>query len=143
MRKIFTLALLSCAGSALADAAPVLVDVPALVHASQAQVEQTLGAAEFCRKSRHGLACRYAAYGVEVVFAKDKAEQIIINDPGELPYDKSAIARLGFKGQEPEVATDEVMTWQTIPGIAELSLFPDHDKIDYALVVVTPPPGRK
>jgi hypothetical protein len=143
MRKICTVILLAFAFPAWAEEKPSIMDVPTLAHASQANVEQRLGKAEFCRKSKYGISCRFVPHGIEIVFANDKAERITINNLDDTPYDKSAITRLGFKNQEPDVSTEEVMRWQQIPGIAELSFFPGKDKIDYALIVVTPPPDEK
>jgi hypothetical protein len=143
MRQFATAVLITLASPAFAAESPLLIDVPALAHASQAQVEQVLGKAEFCRKSRYGLSCRFAAHGVEVVFANDKAERITVNDMGDTPYDKNAVSRFGLKAQEPDVATDEMMRWEHLPGLAELTLFADKDKIDYGQIVVTPLPERK
>ncbi len=143
MRKIYTVILLASAFPALAEEMPLILDVPAIAHASQASVEGLLGKAEFCRKSKYGISCRFASHGTEIVFANDKAERITINDLGDAPYDKTTLTRLGFNNQEPDISSDEIMIWGNIPGIAEVSLFPDKDKIDYALIAVTPPPDKK
>jgi hypothetical protein len=143
MRKLCTIISLAFAFPALAEEKPLIIDVPAIAHASRATVEQILGKAEFCRKSKYGVSCRFATHGMEIVFANDKAERIIINDLDDTPFDKIAITRFGFNNQEPDVSTEEVMRWDRIPGIAELSLFPDKDKIDYALIEVTRLPDKK
>lgn len=143
MHKIYTIILLAFAAAAMAEEKPLILDAPAIAHASEASVEKALGKAEFCRKSRLGNACRFASYGIEIVFAKDKAERITINELDDTPFDKTAITRLGFKAQEPDEATEEIMRWQKIPGIAALTLFPDKDKIDYAVIEVTAMPQPK
>lgn len=143
MRKLCTVMALAFTCSALAEEKPLILDVPALAHASQASVEGALGKAEFCRKSRLGLSCRFAARGIEVVFVGDKAERIVVNELDDTPFDKTAITRFGFKNQEPDAVTDEAMRWERIPGIAEVSLFPDKDKIDHALIAVSPLPEKK
>lgn len=142
MRKIYTIIVWAFAFPALAEEKPLIIDAPTLAHASQAKVEQLLGKAEFCRKSKYGISCRFEPHGIEIAFTNDRAERITINELGDTPYNTTAITRLGFKNQDPDVFTEEVMSWARIPGIAELSLFPDKDKIDYALIVVTPPAGK-
>ncbi|MGZ8241972.1 hypothetical protein [Methylomagnum sp.] len=138
MHKLSSVILLAFAFSAIAEEKPLIVNIPALAHASQANVEQILGKAEFCRKSKYGLSCRFAPRGIEVAFVNDKAERIVVNDLDDTVYDKAVITQLGINSQEPDVATEEVIRWDKIPGIAEVSLFPDKEKIDYVLIAVTP-----
>ena len=143
MRMIYAVILWASALPALAEEMPLIIDVPAIAHASQEKVEQLLGKAEFCRKSRQGISCRFAAHGTEIVFVQDKAERITINDLDDVSYDKAVITRFGLKNQEPEVSTEETISWGNITGIAAVSLFPDKDKIDYALIAVSPLPENK
>ena len=138
MRRLALAFFLECSATAFADASPLLVDVPALAHASQPAVEQILGKPEFCRKSKLGLSCRYATRGVEIVFVKDKAERITINEMDDTLFDKSAISRLGFGDQQPDESSEEIMRWQHVSGVAEIALHSNKDRIDYAVVVLTP-----
>lgn len=143
MRKICTFGFVAFACAAQAEDKSLIIDVPALAHASQAHVEQVLGQAEFCRKAKYGLSCRFAAHGIEIVFANDQAERMTINELGDIPYDPAAITHFGLKTQEPDVSSEELIRWDRIPGIAEVTLFPNKDKIDYALITLTPAGTKK
>lgn len=143
MRTLCTALLLALSFAALAEENTVILNAQALARASQASVEQALGKPEFCRKAKLGLSCRYAAHGTEVVYANDQAQRITINDLDELTFDKGAIARLGFAVQEPAEISDEVLRWQDVSGVSEITLFPNKDKTDYAVIVVTPPGDSK
>jgi hypothetical protein len=143
MRKLCSLILLAFTLPALAEEKPLILDVPALVHASQATVEERLGKPEFCRKSKYGLSCRYAPRGVEVAFTDGKAERIVINEMEDTLYEPATLTRLGFKAQEPNQSTDEEMRWTQLPGVAEVTLFPAKEQVDYALIVVTPSTADK
>lgn len=142
MKKTFACALLAFALPVLAEEKPLIANVPALAHASQAEVEQRLGKAEFCRKASYGLSCRFTPRGVEVAFVDGKAERIVINDLDNVAFDKNIITQLGFQAQEPNEVTEEVMRWTQLPGIAEVSVFPFKESVDHALILVTSRPEK-
>ena len=127
-----------------AKAAKVVVDIKALAGSSPAEVAGILGApsktATTKVSGRSFPQHTYKSGRIEVVFIEGVADLITVYRLEELPFSAAALEQLGLESRSPTFSNQFVKRWNNIPGIRELSLFPDGGRVDYAYVVVRTSP---
>ena len=111
-----------------------IVDIPKIAGADKPEVEKFLGQATSCETIKYGLKCYFTVGETEIVFIDGKADWITINQMQTTPYSPQALTALGLKNQKPTFSSDDVIRWEDIQGIREISIFPAGKKIFYVYI---------
>ncbi len=118
------------------QALPVKVDVSKLAGRTVNEVNALLGQPSSQEKIREGNNLIYQQKDVEVVFQNAKANLITISNLESIPFTPSAITSLGLPLSKPSFASDAVLRWKNVQGIAEISIFRGQQGCDGANIVV-------
>jgi hypothetical protein len=117
----------------------ILIAIPEIAGKELASVEAYLGVPKECVTSKYGKTCTFSKRDIEIVFIDEKADWITINSLNDLSFSPNAIAALGFAQTPPSFAGQEVIRWENIPAIKELSLFAAGDSVHYAYIKTSTP----
>lgn len=118
------------------QASPVKVDVLKLTGKTVKEVNAFLGQPSSQEKISEGNKLVYEQKEVEVVFTAAKANLISIDNLESVPFTPSAITAIGLPPSKPSFASEAVLRWQNIQGIAEISIFRGQKGCDYAYIIV-------
>ena len=135
MKKLIQAAFFLCCASAVAAQATV-VDVSRLAGKTQAQVGSELNSTSKCKSSKYGTSCVYRAGKIEVVFIGGKADWITVNDLEIIPYDDTALSKIGLHEAKPSFKSKNVIRWTNTNGFREISIFKGQSGVDYAYIKV-------
>lgn len=133
MKKLFIpLSVLLFAAST--EANEVILDIPALVGKTKAEVSEVIGSPTSCSTSKYGEKCQFEKAETEVVFIKGKADWITVEGLDEEPFSDSTIELLGFKPHKPTFSNSFTKRWEPLEGLKSVSLFKGTNKSDYAYI---------
>lgn len=135
MSKLIGAALFLCCANATAAQATV-VDVSRLAGKTQAQVGSELKSSSKCKSSKHGTSRVYGKGKIEVVFIGGKADWITLNGLEKIPYDDTALSKLGLHEASPSFKSANVIRWTNASGFLEISIFKGRSGVDYAYIKV-------
>ena len=118
----------------------IVLDVPALVGRSLAEVDTILGLPDH-RESVNpyrvgsGFKCTYQSGKVEVVFFAGRADWITVNDLQEVEFSPRSIGRFGFPVLKPTDFSPHLVRWRNLSGMREVVLWPGQDGRCHFLLV--------
>ena len=115
-------------------AGEVIIDVPALVGKSKADVAKVIGEPISCGSSKYGEKCEFKRADTEIVFIKGKADWITIEGLDDKPFSNSTIELLGFKSQSPSFTNSFTKRWEPLQGLKSVSLFKGSKNADYVYI---------
>ncbi len=130
----------------IADAeVPVIADIAAIAGRTPKEVAAVLGPPYEKRtvtiRDKVYPANFYKSGQLQIVFVDGKADWITIYRLSALPYSPQSIKALNLPPSLPVVNTPDVIKWQDVSGIKEISLYPDKGgKLDYASILVRTEP---
>jgi hypothetical protein len=116
----------------------LILDLTQIVNKTEQEIEKALDKAEKseiikgypCENAK----CKKAFYKsekIEIIFKEGKAHRITINETSDLTENENALELLGLKNQKPTFKnTGNVIRWENVDGIAEISCFTDYILID-------------
>ncbi|MEH6536640.1 MAG: hypothetical protein V7719_09620 [Psychroserpens sp.] len=116
----------------------VILDLTQIVNKTEKEVEKTLDKAEKAEMIK-GYPCEsanckkafYKSEKIEIIFKEGKANRITINETSDLTEKENALELLGLKNQKPTFKNaGNVIRWENVDGIAEISCFTDYILID-------------
>ena len=111
-----------------------IVDVPAIVGKSKAEVSTLIGAPSSCSQSKYGEKCQFSKGETEIVFIKGKADWITIEAIDNVPFNQAALESIGFKSSPPSFKNNFSMRWSGVDGLYKGSLFKGEKNSDYAYI---------
>lgn len=115
------------------EPAPI-VDVLALAGSSQDDVAGMLGEPTACQAASNGQMCSYKTGQTEIVFIDGEADWITVEDLDTAPYSVDALPLLGIEPATPTFSSDNVLRWEGVGDLRELSIFPEGQGVDYAYI---------
>jgi hypothetical protein len=111
-----------------------IMDVPAIVGKSKAEVSTLIGAPSSCTKSKYGEKCQFSKGETEIVFIEGKADWITVEAIDSVPFSQEALVSIGFKSSPPSFKNSFSMKWSGLGGLYEVSLFKGEKNSDYAYI---------
>lgn len=120
--------------SGVVQAGEVVIDVPALVGKSKADVAKIIGEPTSCGSSKYGEKCQFKKAEAEIVFIKGKADWITVEGIDDKPFSDETIQLLGFKKQSPSFSNSFTKRWEPLQGLISVSLFKGSSNSDYAYI---------
>ena len=120
--------------TASAQAGEVIIDVPAIVGKSKADVSKIIGDTISCGSSKYGEKCQFKKAETEIVFIKGKADWITVEGLDDKPFSDSTMQLLGFKAQSPSFTNSFTKRWEPLQGLLSVSLFKGSSNSDYAYI---------
>lgn len=112
----------------------VVIDIPALVGKTEAQVSELIGQPISCSEIKYGNKCQYDKSETEIVFINKKADWITVEGLDDKAFSDSTITLLGFRDQKPSFSTTFVKRWEPLEGLISVSLFKGATNSDYAYI---------
>lgn len=135
------------AGPAVAHAAVArIVDVRAIAGKDAETVARILGRPSRTQSATnrdHEYPAHFYRDGqIEVVFVKGRAEWITISHLQRIPYGPHVLGAFGLPETEPVFISVDVVRWQDVAGVKEISIFPVHGgrSVEYASIFVSTEP---
>jgi hypothetical protein len=116
------------------QAGEVIIDIPALVGKSKADVSKIIGDPLSCASSKYGEKCQFEKAETEIVFIKGRADWVTVEGLDDKPFSDSSIQLLGFKGQSSSFTNSFTKRWEPIQGLLLVSLFKGSSNSDYAYI---------
>mgnify|MGYP003624254302 FL=1 len=116
------------------QAGEIVLDVPALVGKSKADVSKILGGPISCGSSKYGEKCQFKKAETEIVFIKGKADWVTVEGIDDKPFSDATIQLLGFKAQKPSFSNSFSKRWEPLQGLISVSLFKGSSSSDYAYI---------
>lgn len=116
----------------------VILDLTQIANKTEKEVEKTLDKAEKSEIIK-GYPCEnanckkafYKSEKIEIIFKEGKANRITINETTDLTDKENALELLGLKNKKPTFKnTGNVIRWENVDGIAEISCFTNYILID-------------
>ena len=122
--------------------APVaaIVDVTKIAGKSQKEVAELLGKPTSCETMKQGNKCFFKPGETEVVFISGKADWITVQALDSAPFSEDVLPLLGIEKTPATFSNDNVMRWETVPGLLEVSVFPAQTGVDYAYILTATKP---
>jgi hypothetical protein len=102
-------------------------------------VKKYLGDSLPCEKTKYGPSCKYRNGDIEIVYINKKADWITINAVHNTNYNSEILNTLDLEYAMPVVSNQNVMRWENIQGLLEVSVFPStlgSSKCGYAYIKV-------
>ncbi|MDQ6829722.1 MAG: hypothetical protein M3081_12745 [Gemmatimonadota bacterium] len=124
---------------------PIVADIAAIAGHAPKEVAVLLGAPYEKRtvtiRDKTYPANFYKNGQIQIVYVDGKADWITIFRLSALPYGQQSIKALNLPVSPPVVNTADVIKWQDVNGIKEISLYPEKSgKLDYASILVRTEP---
>ena len=116
------------------QAGEIVIDVPALVGKSKADVAKIIGEPISCGSSKYGEKCQFNKAETEIVFIKGKADWITVEGLDNKPFSDSTIQLLGFNAKTPSFSNSFTKRWEPLQGLLSVSLFKGSRNSDYAYI---------
>lgn len=114
-----------------------IVDATKIAGKSQKEVAQLLGEPISCETIKQGKKCSFTPGETEVVFISGKADWITVEALDSAPFSEDVLPLLGIEKTPATFSNDNVMRWDTVPGLLEVSVFPTATGVDYAYIFVS------
>lgn len=112
---------------------PLVFDITGLSGKSVSALETMLGNARV-EQTNAGEKRIYQDGLLEIVFKNGQILVVTVNNLDKIPYTIGAIQSLGLEKSSPTFASELVLKWQDVAGIAEISIFKGQENCDYALL---------
>lgn len=116
------------------QASEIVLDVPALVGKSKAEVSEIIGEPISCGPSKYGEKCKFKKAETEIVFIKGKADWITIEGIDNKPFADTTLQLFGFNNQKPSYSNSFTKRWEPLEGLISFSLFKGISNSDYAYI---------
>lgn len=115
-------------------AAKPVVDIPKLAGSTMDEAAAMLGLPEDVAKTKYGSKAIYLNGQIEIVFINELADWITVSGFGTAGFSRLALLRLALPPNKPTFSSNNVLRWQNIPGLIEVSLFRIGKAVDYAYI---------
>ena len=114
----------------------LIIDIYKIAGKTELQISEILGNPITTEKTKQGPKCIYKNE-IEIVFIKNQADWITVNNMGDALWNQTALTLLGIKPVKPSFSNENTMNWDNfyIPNLREVMLAPKgNGKISYAYI---------